>query len=119
MDTFEAFKMGIDILWSILTADPLLTGGIIIFIVCNIAYVLIVNIIRERRLKKSGIQKVDKMSGKKFEEYLQVLLKTKGYYVELTPYTGDYGVDLILSTKGKKIIVPFKKSIRGIFSLIS
>jgi restriction system protein len=101
--------MGIDLLWSILTADPLLTGGIIIFIVCNISYVLIVKINRERRLRKSGILEVDKMSGKKFEEYLQVLLKTKGYYVELTPYTGDYGVDLILSTKGKKIIVQAKR----------
>jgi len=64
---------------------------------------------RERRLKKSGILEVDKMSGRKFEEYLQVLLKAKGYYVELTPASGDYGADLILSIKDKKIIVQAKR----------
>ncbi|WP_084031585.1 restriction endonuclease [Anaerobacillus arseniciselenatis] len=45
------------------------------------------------------------MSGRKFEEYLQALLIEKGYYVQLTPASGDYGADLILSTKGKKIIL--------------
>ena len=54
---------------------------------------------RERRLKKSGILEVDKMSGRKFEEYLQILLKAKGYYAELTPASGDYGADLILSKR--------------------
>lgn len=106
---FEGFKMGLDLLWSMLTAEPLLTLGIIVFFGGLLIISLIVNVIREQKLRKSGILEVDKMSGRKFEEYLQALLKTKGYYVQLTPASGDYGADLILSTKGMKIIVQAKR----------
>ncbi|MRX74019.1 restriction endonuclease [Bacillus lacus] len=64
---------------------------------------------RERKLRKSGILEVDKMPGRKFEEYLHALLKARGYHVQLTPASGDYGADLILSTNGKKIIVQAKR----------
>lgn len=101
--------MGLDLLWSILTADPLLSIGILIFFGGYLLFVLIVNMVSEQRLRKSGILEVDKMSGRRFEEYLQALLNTKGYYVQLTPESGDYGADLILSTKGKKIIVQAKR----------
>lgn len=108
-DFFDGFKMGLDLLWSMLTAEPLLTLGIIVFFGGSLIFALIVNVLREGKLKKSGILEVDKMSGRKFEEYLQALLKAKGYYVQLTPASGDYGADLILSTKGKKIIVQAKR----------
>jgi restriction system protein len=106
---FEGFKMGLDLLWSMLTAEPLLTLGIIVFFGGLLIISLIVNVLREQKLRKSGILEVDKMSGRKFEEYLQALLKTKGYYVQLTPASGDYGADLILSTKDMKIIVQAKR----------
>lgn len=109
LDLFVGFKMGLDLLWTILTAEPLLTFGILVFFGGSLIFALIVNMVRERKLKKSGILEVDKMSGRKFEEYLQVLLKAKGYYVLLTPASGDYGADLILSTKSKKIIVQAKR----------
>ncbi|RKQ13576.1 restriction endonuclease [Oceanobacillus bengalensis] len=92
-----------------LTAEPLLLIGIIVIIGGFLIAALIVNIIREQRLKKSGILEVDNMSGRKFEEYLQALLKAKGYKAQLTPTTGDYGADLILSTNSKKIIVQAKR----------
>ncbi|WP_235976342.1 restriction endonuclease [Niallia circulans] len=106
---FESFKMGLDLLWSMLTADPLLTFGIIVFFGGLLLVALIVNLLREQKLRKSGILEIDKMSGRKFEEYLLALLKAKGYYVQLTPASGDYGADLILSAKGKKIIVQAKR----------
>lgn len=109
LDFFEAFKMGLDLLWSIITAEPLLTLGLIVFLGGSLILALIVNVLRERKLRKSGILEVDKMSGRKFEEFLQALLKSKGYYVQLTPASGDYGVDLILSSKDKKIIVQAKR----------
>jgi restriction system protein len=109
MGFIEGFGEGLRLLWSILTAEPLLTVVLLVFMGGSILLGLIVNIIRERRLKKSGILEVDKMSGRKFEEYLQVLLKMRGFAVQLTPATGDYGADLILSTKGKKIIVQAKR----------
>ncbi|TFE04223.1 restriction endonuclease [Jeotgalibacillus salarius] len=92
-----------------LTADPALTialaavfGGLYVF-------AIIVNMLREQKLKKSCILEVDQMSGRKFEEYLQILMKSKGYYIKLTPASGDYGVDLIIASKTKKIIVQAKR----------
>lgn len=32
MDFFDAFKMGLDLLWSMLTAEPLVTLGIMVFL---------------------------------------------------------------------------------------
>ena len=63
----------------------------------------------EKILRQSGIYEVDQMKGETFEVYLQSLLKGKGYKVRLTPVTGDYGADLILSTNGKRIIVQAKR----------
>jgi len=109
LDFFDGFKMGLDLLWSMITAEPLLTLGIIVIFGGSLIFALIVNVLREQKLRKSGILEVDKMSGRKFEEYLQTLLKANGYYVQLTPASGDYGADLVLSTKGKKIIVQAKR----------
>jgi restriction system protein len=109
LDFFDGFKMGLNLLWTMLTAEPLLTFGIIVFFGSFLIFALIVNLLREQKLRKSGILEVDKMSGRKFEEYLQALLKAKGYYVQLTPASGDYGADLILSAKGRKIIIQAKR----------
>ncbi|MFC2947671.1 restriction endonuclease [Virgibacillus sediminis] len=48
------------------------------------------------------------MSGRRFKKYHQALLKARGHYVQLTPASGDYGADLILATKGKRIAVQAK-----------
>lgn len=40
---------------------------------------------------------------------MQVLLKARGYHVKLTSVHGDYGADLILTKKGKKIAVQAKR----------
>ncbi|MGM8215908.1 restriction endonuclease [Bacillaceae bacterium W0354] len=106
---FESFKMGIDLIWSILTADPVFTMILLVIFGGFTLFAIVVNVFREQRLRKSGILEIDKMSGRKFEEYLKSLLKAKGYHVQLTPATGDYGADLVLSTKGKKIVVQAKR----------
>ncbi len=106
---FDGFKMGLDLLLSMLTAAALLTLGIIIFFGVFIIFELMMNVLRKQQLRESGILEVDKMPGRKFEEYLQALLKAKGYYVQLTPASGDYGADLILTTKGKKVIIQAKR----------
>ncbi|MCG7344806.1 restriction endonuclease [Sporosarcina sp. ACRSL] len=67
------------------------------------------NQLREQRIRRSGIHEVDEMSGEAFEEFLQTLLKARGYMVNLTPTSGDYGADLILSTSSKKIAVQAKR----------
>ncbi|SES61986.1 restriction system protein [Oceanobacillus limi] len=109
MSFLDSSKMWIDTIWSILTAEPLLTIFLVVFFGGSVLLALIVNMIKQYRLKKSGILEVDKMTGKNFEEYLQVLFKSRGYHVKLTPTTGDYGADLILTSKGEKIVVQAKR----------
>jgi restriction system protein len=109
LELYEGFKMGLEILWTMLTAVPLLTLAVIATSGGSLLYAFIVKVLREQKLRKSGILEVDKMSGREFEEYLQALIKTRGYYVQLTPASGDFGADLILSADGKKIIVQAKR----------
>jgi restriction system protein len=63
----------------------------------------------EQKLLQSGIYQVDSMEGKTFEDYLATILKAKGYRVQQTPTSGDYGADLILSANGIKIAVQAKR----------
>jgi restriction system protein len=56
---------------------------------------LVFQLWEKQRLAKSGIDDIDKMSGKVFEKYLEVLFEKLGYRVERTRYVGDYGADLV------------------------
>lgn len=68
-----------------------------------------IRLLSEQKLRRSGILEVDEMTGEIFEEFLQSLLKNRGYKVSLTSTTGDYGADLILLTTNKKIAVQAKR----------
>ncbi|WP_234400724.1 restriction endonuclease [Virgibacillus senegalensis] len=105
----ESIKMGFDLFWTMVTAEPKLTMLLLLMIIVPSLYAVIINTIKEIRLRKSGILEIDKMNGKTFEEYLHALLKTKGYQVKLTPASGDYGADLVLNNKTKKIVVQAKR----------
>jgi restriction system protein len=61
------------------------------------------------KLRKSNINEIDSMDGVQFEHYLKELYKSKGYRVELTPTTGDFGADLILNKDGKRFVVQAKR----------
>ncbi|MDP2788183.1 MAG: restriction endonuclease [Pseudomonadota bacterium] len=52
---------------------------------------------------------LDLHSGTEFEEFLAGLFRAQGYAAELTPVTGDYGADLILSKDGQRIAVQAKR----------
>lgn len=67
------------------------------------------NKIQEQKIAKSGINKIDLMSGLEFEEYLKILFTNKGYKVETTPSTGDFGADLIIVKNGQKAVVQAKR----------
>ncbi len=105
----ESFGMGFDLMWGILTADPGLTIGLIVFFGSGFLLVFIINLIQYNKIKRSGILEIDKMKGGVFEDYLYTLLKSKGYMVKKTPVTGDYGADLVLHGNNKKIIVQAKR----------
>lgn len=109
MDMFEGLELGIDLFWSIMTAEPLLTGTLVLLFIGSYSVVFIKDTLWERKLKNSGILQIDEMTGREFEEYLRVLFLERGYGVRLTKKTGDYGVDLVLSSKNRKIIVQAKR----------
>jgi len=109
LDFLTGLRVGFELLWAILTAEPMLTMFLVIFFVGSLIWAFVVNYLRQQKLRKSGILEVDKMTGKVFEEYLQGLLKHKGYKVSLTPVTGDYGADLVLSTTDKRVVVQAKR----------
>ncbi|MCX8495942.1 MAG: restriction endonuclease [Akkermansiaceae bacterium] len=44
-----------------------------------------------------GIDRIDKMSGVEFENYIAGMVRSLGLRVTTTSVTGDYGVDLIIS----------------------
>ncbi len=52
---------------------------------------------------------LDELNGVEFEYFLEGLFRSQGYTVELTPSTGDYGADLILSKDGQRIAVQAKR----------
>ena len=121
---FSGFLVGLEYLWRILTADPLVTLIVLPGTIFLISASLVVNILERNRLRKSGMLEVDQMSGKKFEEYLQVLLETRGFNAKITPASGDYGADLVLKKNGTKIVVQAKRykknvGIRAVQEIVS
>lgn len=55
------------------------------------------------------LKKIDKMSGRSFELYLKAQFERLRYRVTLTEASNDYGADLILKKRGKKIVVQAKR----------
>lgn len=52
---------------------------------------------------------IDFMSGVEFEQYLKMLMKSRGYEVSDTPVSGDLGVDLIASRDGEITAIQVKR----------
>jgi restriction system protein len=73
-----------------------------------------VYIYKSRRFAKAGIAEIDKLNGKEFEQYLEVLFKKFGYQVKRTPYQGDFGADLILWQGNEKTVVQAKRYNRSV-----
>lgn len=83
----------------------LILGGIALLALLYIAYFAR----KRRRLKESGIEQIDHMDGKQFENRLEILFGDLGYRVELTPYSGDWGADLIVAKNGIRTAVQAKR----------
>ncbi|MBP2017822.1 restriction system protein [Symbiobacterium terraclitae] len=66
---------------------------------------------RARLRPAREMAQLDRMSGEEFEQFLRVLFERKGFKVALTPASGDYGVDLILTRPGtgERIAVQAKR----------
>jgi len=62
----------------------------------------------KEKMRKSGILEIDKMTGIQFENYLGELFKSQGYKVTVTPPSGDYGADLLITKDNIKTVVQAK-----------
>ena len=63
----------------------------------------------EQLARTFAMTNIDQMTGVEFEQYLQRLLRTRGYAAELTKASSDFGVDLILTKNGERIAVQVKR----------
>lgn len=61
-----------------------------------------------RRYGKQQAAELNQLSGTEFEEYLAGLFRQHGYQVQLTPTSGDYGADLLLTKNEQRIAVQAK-----------
>ena len=48
------------------------------------------------------IEDVDKLEPRFFEAFVAALFKKQGYYVILTPYSGDKGADVVAHQRGNE-----------------
>ena len=74
-----------------------------------IAVLLIKTAVSRSRLAGASMKRIDNMTGEEFEQYLGILYKRRGYKVEFTPGTMDFGADLILTKGRTKSIVQAKR----------
>lgn len=89
-------------LWGVFKAVGLCLIVIIVFSIWR-------SIRFNKKMQQSGIQEIDKMTGRQFEEYVGAIFKSQGYKVSYTSTTGDYGADLILKKDQQVIVVQAKR----------
>lgn len=60
--------------------------------------------------RRSGITAIDEMSGRMFEQRLQVFFNDRGWNVHLTPTSGDFGADLVgTDNTGQRVVIQAKR----------
>ena len=64
---------------------------------------------KRKKLLQSNIYDIDLLSGEDFELFLYYFYKKHGYRVKLTPVTHDFGADLVIKSRGKRIVVQAKR----------
>lgn len=69
----------------------------------------IIRFIKKKRYLHSTIHRIDIMQGVEFEECLKAHFERMGYKVNLTPKSGDYGVDLICHGRKDHFVVQAKR----------
>jgi restriction system protein len=104
LQLFTISDLIVPVLEGLMAAWPAFALILVVFIF-KTAY----RIYEKQKLAKSGIDEIDKMDGKTFEKYLEVLFNKLGYRVERTRYVGDYGADLITNKDGVKTVIQAKR----------
>lgn len=86
---------------------------VLLIIFATLAVLIIIQLLRrsieKQKLAKLGIADIDRLSGRDFEKYLEVLFEKKGYKVTRTKYIGDYGADLVFESGNNKTVIQAKR----------
>jgi len=93
-----------------ITKNLYVTGGVVVM--AMIVMMVMASYKRKQakeRLRNSRIEEIDSMDGIQFEYYLKELYLSRGYGVEVTSASGDYGADLVLKKDGEKIVAQAKR----------
>ena len=62
----------------------------------------------QRQEQKVTIKDIDYMEGRDFEIFIAEFFEKRGYEVELTPSSGDYGIDVIIKSEFSKVGIQTK-----------
>ena len=84
----------------------IISAGIIII---SVIVSVLEKFIRRRRLLRSGILDVDRMTGTQFEHFLGLVFRQYGYHIEHTGKAGDYGADLVIKKDQTRTIIQAKR----------
>lgn len=63
---------------------------------------------RLNKIARTSIEKVDRMTGREFEEFLKAVYINLGYEADLTKASGDFGADLIIKKDNYRAIIQAK-----------
>jgi restriction system protein len=72
------------------------------------------DILETRRLRRAGVEDMDRMTGLQFEKFLAGAMARAGYKIQRTPHVGDYGADLIVTKDGVRTAVEAKRHRRSV-----
>lgn len=64
---------------------------------------------KKKSIRWPSLQTIDRMTGREFEQFLATLYEYYGYTVLLTQQSNDFGADLILEKRGRRIAVQAKR----------
>lgn len=82
---------------------------ILLLIIAGIGTWVYFAIRAQQKLVRSGIDAIDRMDGREFEEYLVVLFRKLGFSkVRATRYTGDFGADVVMEKTGERHVIQAK-----------
>ncbi|GMA65677.1 restriction endonuclease (plasmid) [Alicyclobacillus fastidiosus] len=82
----------------------------IVFVFVLISAILLPNSSRRRFKTQPQMNEIDRMTGEDFEDALKYTLSKKGWRIDTTKKTGDFGADLIgRDPMGKKVVIQAKR----------
>ncbi len=106
---FRDNLIGLAVVAGIVIAVKYPVWAITLATVAFVAWIGILLIPRERKLRTYDMAMVDQMNGSEFENYIGELFRCLGFDAEVTKATGDYGVDVICEKGNERIAIQAKR----------